>query len=409
MKPIRVVLLGAALLLVTAWVQAQSADPFADNFKFYYGFNKKNVIGAAEKMPAADYGFKPTSEVRSFGEVLGHIVDVQNMACSAIKGDPSPTKDSVEKTARAKDDLIKAVKASFEFCDGAFNNLTETVLREKYKGQRGEYPKSNAASLAVFHTSEHYGNLVVYLRLKGVVPPSSEPAPPQKPETKPAADHSKPPQFDLETYQLGLLRKGPNSGTGTKEEAEKIQAGHMANIGKMAELGKLIAAGPMMDNGDLRGIFLFKASMDEAKALAAEDPAIKAGRLRMDIFTWMGPKGIGAKLNEEYKKNPNIPMTMTKYHFVILKRGEKWTADSTPELQKLQLDHLWNIRQMMDAGKMPAAGPLANAGELAGIFVFATQSAEEAKAWADADPMVKAGRLTAEIHPWFVAKEVWPN
>ncbi|MBP6823539.1 MAG: hypothetical protein KA368_18460, partial [Acidobacteria bacterium] len=218
----------------------------------------------------------------------------------------------------------------------------------------------------------------------------------------------KPPQFDLETYQLGLLRNGPNSGTGTKEEAEKIQAGHMANIGKMAQSGKLIAAGPMMDDGDLRGIFLFKASMEEARALAAEDPAIKAGRLRMEIFTWMGPKGIGAKLNEEYRKNPQTPMTMTKYHFVLLKRGAKWTAESTPELQKLQLDHLWNIRQMMDAGKMPAAGPLANAGDLAGIFVFTTQSAEEAKAWAESDPAVKAGRLAVEIHPWFVAKEVWP-
>lgn len=221
-------------------------------------------------------------------------------------------------------------------------------------------------------------------------------------------DQSKPPQFDLDTYQLGFLRKGPNSGTGTKEEVEKIQEGHMANIGKMAQSGKLVAAGPMMDNGDLRGLFLFKATMEEAKAMAAEDPAIKAGRLRMDIFTWMAPKGIGVKLNEEYRKNPNIPMTMTKYHFVILKRGANWTAESSPELQKLQLAHLWNIRKMMDSGKMPAAGPLGDAGDLAGIFVFATQSAEEAKAWADSDPMVKVGRLTAEIHPWFVAKEVWP-
>ncbi|MBS1791911.1 MAG: hypothetical protein JST85_29665 [Acidobacteria bacterium] len=221
-------------------------------------------------------------------------------------------------------------------------------------------------------------------------------------------DQSKPPQFDLDTYQLGFLRKGPNSGKGTKEEAEKIQEGHMANIGKMAQAGKLIAAGPMMDDGDLRGIFVFKATMDEAKALAAEDPAIKAGRLRMELFTWMAPKGIGAKLNEEYRKNPKIPMTMTKYHFVILKRGANWTAGSTPELQKLQLEHLWNIRKMLDSGKMPAAGPLANAGDWAGIFVFATESAEEAKAWADSDPMVKVGRLAAEIHPWFVAKEVWP-
>ncbi len=231
----------------------------------------------------------------------------------------------------------------------------------------------------------------------------------QAPPQTPKADQSKPPQFDLETYQLGLLRKGPNSGTGTKEEAEKIQAGHMANIGKMAQAGKLIAAGPMADDGDLRGIFLFKAaSLEEARALAAEDPAIKAGRLKLDLFTWMGPKGIGAKLNEEYRKDPGIKMTMTQYHFALLKRGANAFDGSSASGQKLLLDHLWNIRRMMDEGKMTAAGPLGNAGELAGIFVFTTQSMDEAKAWVGTDPMVKGGYMLAEIHPWYVAKEVWP-
>jgi len=92
--------LFTALLVTTAVAQAQTADPFADNFKFYYSFNKRNVIAAAEKMPAADYGFKPTSEVRTFGQVLGHIIDVQNMACSAIKGEPNPSKEPTEKTAK---------------------------------------------------------------------------------------------------------------------------------------------------------------------------------------------------------------------------------------------------------------------------------------------------------------------
>ncbi len=239
---------------------------------------------------------------------------------------------------------------------------------------------------------------------------SGKPAPKESGQEKTAADESKPPQFNLDKYQIGLLRKGATGVTVTKEEAEKIQAGHMAHINKMAMDGKLVAAGPMMDNGDLRGIFLFKASsLDEAKALAAEDPAIKAGRLRMDLFSWYAPKGIGVKLMEEYKKNPKMPMTMTKHHFVLLKRGPKWTAESTPETQKLQIEHLWNIRRMLDSGKMSAAGPLENAGEVAGIFVFATESAEEAKAWAESDPAIKAGRLVVEIHPWLVAKEVWPQ
>ena len=193
-----------------------------------------------------------------------------------------------------------------------------------------------------------------------------------RPEAKP---HPAMPAFDTDSYQLGLLRAGPNSGTGTKEEAETIQAGHTLNIGKMAQAGKLIAAGPMLDNGDLRGIFLFKAaSLDEAKALVAEDPAIKARRLRLDLFTWTGPKGIGVKFNEEYRKNPDIAMTMTKYHFALLKRVGDAAMGSLPTDRKLMPDRLRNVRGRIDEGKMLAAGPLADAGDLVGIVVFATES-----------------------------------
>lgn len=257
------------------------------------------------------------------------------------------------------------------------------------------------SAIAVVTASAHLTDTAGAL----LVPPTTERAQQQQALK---ADQSKPPQFDLETYQLGLLRKGANSGTGTKEEAEKIQAGHMANIGKMAQLGKLVAAGPMMDNGDLRGIFLFKASAEEARTLAAEDPAIKAGRLKLDLYSWMGPKNIGAKLNEAYRKDPGVKMTMTKYHFALLKRGATAFDSSSPEGQKLLLGHLWNIRRMMDEGKMPAAGPLADGGDLAGIFIFATESLDEANAWLGTDPLIKGGYMVAEIHPWFVAKEVWP-
>jgi len=395
----------SAIAVITA--TAQLTDTIG-SLKFFYGYNKRNIMASAEKMSEANYGFKPSPDIRSFGEVLGHIADVNFMTCSAMKGEANPSKDSIEKTAKTKDDFRKALKASYDYCDGAFDNLSEAMMKETYKVEDRVHPKAGMVILNTEHGMEHYGNLVIYLRMKGIIPPTTERAQQQQAPPTPKADQSKPPQFDLETYQLGLLRKGPNHGSGTKEEAEKIQAGHMANIGKMAQAGKLIAAGPMGDDGDLRGIFLFKAaSMEEAKALAAEDPAIKAGRLKMDLFSWQGPKGIGAKLNEEYRKNPNIPMTMTKYQFVLLKRGAN-AGGSSADGQKLLLDHLWNIRRMMDEGKMPAAGPLADAGELAGIFVFATESTDEAKAWAGADPMVKAGHLVAEIHPWYVAKEVWP-
>src|SRR5205085_9874662 len=109
-----------------------------------------------------------------------------------------------------------------------------------------------------------------------------------------AADEKKPePKYEMTNYVLGLLRRGPNSGKGTKEEAEKIQAGHMANIRNMAETGKLIVAGPILDNGDLRGIFIFNAkSPDEVRDMVNQDPAIQAGRLVVELHPWFAAAGL---------------------------------------------------------------------------------------------------------------------
>jgi uncharacterized protein YciI len=234
--------------------------------------------------------------------------------------------------------------------------------------------------------------------------PNGRAAEPQKAETP-----QTPPQFELDQYQFAFLKKGPKWTPESTPETQKIQEGHMANINKMARLGKLMAAGPMGDNGELRGLFVFKAaSMDEAKALAAEDPAVKAGRLALEWLTWLAPKGIGIKLNEAFRQDPNVKMTMATHYFVMLKKGEKWTAQASPELQQLQLEHLWSIRRRLDDKTYLAAGPLAGSETLAGILVIAAASPEEAQKLAAGDPMVKAGRLAIELHPWFVAKEVWP-
>ncbi|MDX2031463.1 MAG: YciI family protein [Blastocatellia bacterium] len=247
-------------------------------------------------------------------------------------------------------------------------------------------------------------SLSLLLFLGGIALVGSTPPREARAQESPQAA-SKPPQFDLEAYQFGFLRKGPNHGTGTKEEADKVQAGHMANIQKMGRSGKLMAAGPMGDDGNLRGIFLFKASAEEAKAMAAEDPAIQAGRLVLDLHAWQGPKGIGAKLMDEFRKDPNVKMTMTRYFLALLTREPK--APPAADMRKLELDHLWSVRRMLDAKKFVAAGPF-NAGDLRGLFVITAASLEEAKAIVDADPAVKAGQLRVELHPWWVAKEVWP-
>lgn len=106
------------------------------------------------------------------------------------------------------------------------------------------------------------------------------------------APHAADPTPQMITYYFGLITRGPKSGTGTAEEREKIQAAHMANINRLAAAGKLLVAGPFMDNGDWRGVFIFKcASLEEAKALAASDPSVQAGRLVVEIHPWLTMKG----------------------------------------------------------------------------------------------------------------------
>lgn len=97
----------------------------------------------------------------------------------------------------------------------------------------------------------------------------------------------------LQTAYLAFLTRGPKWTPERTPESAEIQKAHMANINRLAETGKLVIAGPFGDNGQLRGIFVFKvASLEEAKELAATDPAVKAGRLALDVHTWLVPEGI---------------------------------------------------------------------------------------------------------------------
>ena len=162
-----------------AQTQATPPDPTAP-FKGFYNTTKKYLIGAADKMPAEYFSFKPTSDVRSYAEIFGHIIDTNYYACSALRGEANPNKDELEKTLKTKDDVVKAVKTSFDYCDGAMKTLSEATLKETFKSGTREIPKTSPLLLLIAHSQEHYGNLVTYMRLKGIVPPSSEPPPAKK-------------------------------------------------------------------------------------------------------------------------------------------------------------------------------------------------------------------------------------
>jgi hypothetical protein len=151
-------------------LQAQT-DPLSTEAKQAYNGIKNNLIKMAEKMPDENYSFKASQDIRTFGALVGHIADAQMGTCSAVNGQPKQGGAS-SKTSKA--DLVNALKASFEECDTAYASLTDATATQMIKTRRGERSKLGTLVGNTIHDNEEYGYMSVYLRLKGVVPPSSE-------------------------------------------------------------------------------------------------------------------------------------------------------------------------------------------------------------------------------------------
>jgi uncharacterized damage-inducible protein DinB len=162
----------AAALLSCSALQAQSANPVSTELKAAYTSVKNNLLKSAEKMPDDAYGFKPTSDIRSFAEVLDHAASAQMHTCSAVLGEQKP----VNAEATSKTDVITALNAAFAECDKAYDSLTDANGIEMIKTPRGERSRLGALAGNIAHDNEQYGILSVYMRLKGVIPPSSESA-----------------------------------------------------------------------------------------------------------------------------------------------------------------------------------------------------------------------------------------
>lgn len=165
------VLAAVAACSVPVWGQA---NPLSMEAKSDYKVVRSFVIRAAEKVPEAGYSFKPTPEVRSFGQLIGHIADDQYRYCSAAKGENKSSQ--FERDPPAKAEMVAALKSAFAYCDTAYEGLVDSSATEKVEFLDRTIPKLIVFTLHAGHTWEHYGNAVVYMRLQGIVPPSSEKA-----------------------------------------------------------------------------------------------------------------------------------------------------------------------------------------------------------------------------------------
>ncbi len=177
----RIALLATAVMVSACAMLAQapaasggsSQNPISAGQKFVYTNVKNNIIHAAEKMPEENYSFKPTPEVRSFGQLIGHVADGEYLFCSAAGGKQNPAL-GIEKSKTTKADLVKALKDAFAYCDEVYDGMTDAQAATMVKFFGNEQAKVTVLSFNTAHTDEHYGNIVTYMRLKNLVPPSSE-------------------------------------------------------------------------------------------------------------------------------------------------------------------------------------------------------------------------------------------
>lgn len=151
---------------------ALAQNPLTDSFQARYKSMRQNLVQTAELMPEDAYGFKLTPEQRPFGGWIGHVAMGNYHFCSMIKGEKAPDTSALhDKTGKA--DLVKAIKESFDYCDAALQGMTDQkALAGIQVDGKTVYPVEAMISL-VASTNEHYGNLVGYLRSKGITPPSS--------------------------------------------------------------------------------------------------------------------------------------------------------------------------------------------------------------------------------------------
>ena len=167
--------LWIALMLVTT-AQAPQASSTASTIASIRGAHdraKEYLQKSAEQVSEENYAFKPAETVRSMGEIFGHVADSNFMICGMVSGQKAPM-SGVEKSKKTKAELQAALAESFKFCDAAFGSVTDANANETIKFfLPGTHTRLGVLAFNNAHAFEHYGNIVTYMRMKGMVPPSS--------------------------------------------------------------------------------------------------------------------------------------------------------------------------------------------------------------------------------------------
>jgi len=205
-------------------------------------------------------------------------------------------------------------------------------------------------------------------------------------------------------YQVVFIRPDPARKTLSKEDGNRLQAAHMANIHKMADNGILMAAGPFDDEPiTISGIFVMKAaSLEQAQKVAEQDPTVLAHRNTVDVHAWHGPAGIGAEYFRLAKEHPETPDHMQIHPLCLIYLNARWN-------EKSKAAHLAFLDHLRAEGKLGAAGGIEEQDALAGMVIFQVIPVKEAEKLLQEDPAVKSGALRVEFHQWWSADHVLPG
>ena len=180
MKRLVLVIAGVLVSVSASFAQPPPAgQPLTLSASLMRGYSavKRNLTEEAAKMPEADYQFKPgpAQELRNFGQLFGHVANAQFGSCAAALGQPNPNQGhNLETELKTKAEIAKGLADSFALCDAAFGALTDQNSLELVKQGQGEIARAARLANVVSHSNEMYGTASVYLRAKGLVPPSTE-------------------------------------------------------------------------------------------------------------------------------------------------------------------------------------------------------------------------------------------
>ena len=170
MKSFRILTLTATFAATALYAQ----NPFSTEAKNAYNGIKNTLTRAADEMPEADYAYATVpGKTRTYGEIISHIADIQMMLCGLVKGEPQ--QPTFEKTKKSKAEASAALKQSFDYCDAVYNSMTDADGAATVKMFGRDLTKLGVLNFNISHDNEMYGTAVAYLRMKDLVPPSSQP------------------------------------------------------------------------------------------------------------------------------------------------------------------------------------------------------------------------------------------